>query len=94
MRTTNNYYYVSQRYIVRLVLCIPGTNVTGVVRLAVLFPAGLIAVTLNVYISHSDVFRAVIRSSLVIVMVVQEVLNIVIVVVLVLLVLISHTVTV
>ena len=57
---------------------IPGTK--GPVRLAgMLLPAGLIAVTLNVYKSHSVEF-IVIRSSLLIVMVMEEVLNIAIVV--------------
>ena len=58
---------------------IPGTN--DVVRLAdVLLPAGLVAVTLNVYISHSVEFIAAITSSLVIVMLVSLVTVIVVVV--------------
>ena len=60
---------------------IPGTN--DVVRLAdVLLPAGLVAVTLNVYISHSVEFIAAITSSLVIVMLVSLVTAIVVVLVL------------
>ena len=62
---------------------IPGTNVTGVVRLAgMLLPAGLVAVTLNMYKSHSVEFIVVIISSLVIVMVVSLVTVIVVVLVL------------
>ena len=62
---------------------IPGTNVTGVVRLAgMLLPAGLIAVTLNVYKSHSDEFIAAITCSLVIVMLVSLVTVIAVVLVL------------
>ena len=57
---------------------IPGTK--DPVRLVcMLLPARLIAVTLNMYKSHSVEF-IVIRSSLLIVMVVEEVLNIAIVV--------------
>ena len=70
---------------------IPGTNDTDSLVLAgVLLPARLIAVTLNVYISHSVEFPVML--SLLIVMVVEEVLNIVMVVVLVLLVLVTVTV--
>ena len=51
---------------------IPVTNVTGAMMLVGrLLPAGLVAVTLNVYISHSVEFIAVITSSLVIVMLVS-----------------------
>ena len=46
-----------------------------------LLPAGLVAVTLNVYISHSVEFIAVITCSLVIVMLVSLVTVIVVVVV-------------
>ena len=71
------------------------TNDTGVVLLVErLLPAGLIAVTLHTYWSHSDEPALVVMLSLLIVMVVEEVLNIVMVVVLVLLVLVSRTVTV
>ena len=74
----------------------PDGIVTGVVLLVGrLLPAGLIAVTLHTYWSHSDEPALVVMLSLLIVMViVEEVLNIVMVVVLVLLVLVSRTVTV
>ena len=75
----------------------PDGIVTGVVLVLLvgrLLPAGLIAVTLHTYWSHSDEPALVVMLFLLIVMVVEEVLNIVMVVVLVLLVLVSHTVTV
>ena len=60
----------------------------AVLLVGVLVPAGLIAVTLHTYWSHSDVESLVVMLSLLIVMVVEEVLNIVMVLMLV------HTVTV